>query len=721
MESPILTRKVWDELFDLFKLHFSTEMPFLHPFTFRQKLRLAAYPRDQAIIPEPDRLLLLGVLALTARFHPALVSHHSDQGHPMAASEIYAKALASAVGSIPIVMTQPSLERIQALLMLSLYSWGQSYGLSAWQYLGIAIRLAQSMKLEYEDDPNEQPPRLLRENSSSRSTSEVATEKEVRRRTLWSCFIMDRSLSGGKTSPSGMDKERLRVRLPCSENNFLFVADVRTGFLNTEWLRTSHGIREQLINDDGVLSRHVRLKEIFGRCAEWSYPGGRRTEQHPPWDKRSKVFKLQQDLDHFHATLPSNLVFTQANLSAHIEQRNATPYASMHVLYFLCLIMLHREYIPFIAFECKNGPEGPLDEPTFPKNVVPQGFWENSAERVFSSARDIVTIVTICQESNALPESPLFIFAVYQATYVALYAYYFPNMDVEGHISCPRNVHNREIPEKDHIEPTKRILRGFALRSRMAKFYVGFLRDNRNPYEEELTYYLKYGKTQKKGGLGIYIHMEKDHKEFGGRPEDSERNIPSDGSDSADHPPSRGSTNEYQSHRSNAESVETSNAVRSNTNAWAAVNQTPPDKEDRHAYHEHRPFFQPSPKVSSTAPSLISPSVGDSTPSVQSPYSAHQSTQYYQSSQLSHAAMYTSSAPLTMPPPDMQNEVLGIESDYKNDASMTTYPLGQFDQFAQIQYPYDFPVYTDVPSNGQYNNLVEQDHAYPVHNAPAYY
>ena len=486
LESPILTRKVWDELYDIFKLHFSTEMPFLHPPTFRNRMRQASFPRDPlASIPDlqDGRVLLLGVLTLTARFHPDLVTHHSQSGKPVEpadASEYYAMALKTAFGPTGANLTSPSLDTIQALLMLGLYEWGQTRGLSAWVYVGIAIRLAQSMALAYEDDPNSRgaKPKGKRASTVQLSAREEATEKEVRRRTLWSCFIMDRMLSAGKYRPNMISVDTLRVQLPCSDDQFLFVHNAQTGFLNTDWLEGC-AMQPDSINDDGVLSRYIRLVEIFGRFSQWSYAGGRRTEKLPPWDSRTEFDKLRKELEAFHDALPSNLTFTEANLSAHIEKRNATAYTTMHTLYLLCIIMLHREYIPFLPLRCEQ-PEGPLDEPTFPKEKyrIPSGWWVGSAEKLHAAARDIVDIVRTCQDNNALPESPQIGFAVWQAAFICVYATHFPRMDTLQYLhraydGPPNNGESRGL---DYDAVTVKLLKDMIPRLQMAKGYVYSIR-----------------------------------------------------------------------------------------------------------------------------------------------------------------------------------------------------------------------------------------------------
>lgn len=321
----------------MFKLHFSAEMPFLYPPAFRNLMRQASNPRDPSIAStdlQDGGVLLLAVLTLTARFHPELVAHHFS--NELGASEYYATALKTAINPIDSIPTSPSVYNIQAFLMLGLYEWGQTRGLSAWIYIGIAIRLAQAMELPYEDhdgDRNIDPTASQEQLAEDRET---IIEKEVKRRTLWSCFIMDRMLSAGKYRSTMISVKQLKVQLPCSDDDFLFVRDATTEFLDKP-VRA-----DKIVNDDRVLARYVRLVELFGRLSEWSCAGGRRTEILPPWDSSTQFFKLRQELENFRDTLPSNLIFTTANLSAYIEKGNATTYASMHTLYSLCLIILQR-------------------------------------------------------------------------------------------------------------------------------------------------------------------------------------------------------------------------------------------------------------------------------------------------------------------------------------------------------------------------------------------
>jgi len=705
LDSPVLTKKVWDEVYEIFKLHFSTEMPFLHPPTFRNRMRQASYPRDPST-PAADlhdgKILLLGVLTLTARFHPDLIDHHSQSGNPLDASEYYAAALKTAFGPTGGTLTSPSIDGVQALLMLGLYEWGQTRGLSAWVYVGIAMRLAQSMGLAYEDDPESRSfkrPSSRRERAKPPSTSkEEITEREVRRRTLWSCFIMDRMLSAGKYRPNMISVEKLQVQLPCSDDQFLFAHIGQTGFLDSELLERTTPIPSSG-KDDAPLSRYIRLVEIFGRFSEWSYAGGRRTEKSPPWDPTARFFKLRQELEAFHATLPDSLIFNNENLSAHIEKRNATTYASMHTLYSLCLIMLHREYIPFVALRCKGGPVGPLDEPTFPPNTEPKDFWVNSAENIFEAGKNILDIVRMLQDDNALPESPLMGFAVWQAAFVCVYAAHFPHMDTGRYLTREGGTENRGILIESYDTMYKQILNGMASRLRTINGYGKSLKRMNAIYFDIKHKYLNNQPDKiVGGGLETYKLLEKELKEFGAL-EDQDK-AHSDGSDPVDQARSRASTNDIGQGSVNGESMQGVEAAPTpRAAAWAPINATSPtaDAEDRVKYpgFPSNNIYHQSPNQNSNPPSLISPSNGESTPSINSPYTQGQTYQPQ------HAASYhppiAQHTPAAMAPPLQGWSNQFDIGQYEQRISMS----GGLDNLSQI-YPDDTNCYAE------YDNLPQQ-------------
>lgn len=622
LDSPILTRKVWDELFELFKLHFSTEMPFLHPPTFRNRMRQAAMPRDPNLVTadlEEGRVLLLGVLTLTARFHPGLASHHSPNGlDPLAASEFYAAPLANALGPTIRHLSQPSIENVQALLMLGLYEWSQTRGLSAWLNVGMAIRLAFSLGLAYIDDQGHQPINDSRTPLPSTYPRDGAMEKEVRRRTLWSCFIMDRMLSAGKNRPTMISIERLAVQLPCSDDQFLFAHNGPTSLFSPKWMTPNE--KNVPAPDEGVLSCYLRLVEIFGDLSDWLHSGGRKGEKLPPWDKASKMYTLRRRLKAFYDGLPPSLTFNDANLSAHIEKRNATTYSSLHTLYCISIIVLLREYMPFVPLRCEK-PRGPLDHPIYsPESYdLPDGFWDVCAQDVMKATRDIIDIIRTCQDSNALPESPQIGFAAWQASFICAYTLWFPKMDTKGYLvdqTYPQSA--RIMKSKNLLNLTQRMLKDMSPTLNMIKgYYKTSEKINQYFFSICKEYYIKF---KRGNSLENFKYYESEFKEFCAL-RDTENVQPEKSEDCSR---TRSSTNDISLIESNGDPIQgIESAYQRQNGSWAPINVSSPVDDDRSKYTPRGqypygiPYLQhqtPSPTVVSNGDVNLSPTIGNSMP-----------------------------------------------------------------------------------------------------------
>ncbi|KAI5868591.1 fungal-specific transcription factor domain-containing protein [Durotheca rogersii] len=546
LSAPFLTEDLWEQVLDLYKLHFAPELPFLHLPTMKEKLgRKFRGPQQED--SSDLNLVLLGVLTLTARFHQDLVKYLAHicnnqpgnartrpvqtQFDPTAASEYYADILTMALGSLRIAMKTASVERVAALLMLGLYEWSQarpkSGGLGAWMYVGLAIRMAQYLGLGFGDicEPGDSQGRIADgQRRNSCHESQVALDREIRRRTMFSCFILDRMLACGKERISIIQREDLQIQLPCSEDKFDLAMEVRTGFL-TDPVR--HG------QDDSVLSRFIQLVDIWGEVSRFSSRGGRLNEVSFPWDERTTFFQLNKKLAAFDAELPGTFTFSRSNYFKHENHQASSVYVLLHMLRSVCLIMLHREYIPFVPIRCKQ-PEGPLDSPTFPKDEPPEGFWIASAEQVFKAAREIVDLIDICQRKDKLPQSTIVLFAIWTAGFVGLYAEHFPQMDTESHMlgydyeDSRQDESTAEVFRRGSVALALATLNKMSTWLKMASTYVGILkhmdkyfetikqdyhRYSSNGRAEQTTLRVREGGTG--GGLEEYRPMSKTLKDFG--------------------------------------------------------------------------------------------------------------------------------------------------------------------------------------------------------------
>lgn len=88
------------------------------------------------------------------------------------------------------ILSPPLTTTLQTLLILQRYDWHRADHISAWYILGLAVSLdpGQQLHLELSDE-----------------AGTATTMRETRRRLLWSCFVMDSMIDGGRKPLIGLD------------------------------------------------------------------------------------------------------------------------------------------------------------------------------------------------------------------------------------------------------------------------------------------------------------------------------------------------------------------------------------------------------------------------------------------------------------------------------------------------------------------------------------
>jgi Fungal specific transcription factor domain len=268
--------------------------------------------RDQ-LLPGLSPEFLLAFLALTSKFHSTLILHHSPStsskpSNPLLAAEYYAAACKDRLlrSSSLVYHKDVSLQRCQAHLMLAMHEWGNCQGLQAWLDLTAAKREAQLLGLQYLDTAKES--HALKTSAvepfwhaqlSPPSVEDALIDEEVKRRTLWSCFVLERCLSSGMFRPNEFKAHDIGVQLLCSERAFLFGEKTLSKLLIEFQDPTSFGekpltipafsplhflTRSKQRNDDvadefGVrepaISRYIRALDTFNAIIQYAGAGGR--------------------------------------------------------------------------------------------------------------------------------------------------------------------------------------------------------------------------------------------------------------------------------------------------------------------------------------------------------------------------------------------------------------------------------------------------------------
>ncbi|KAJ3091795.1 hypothetical protein HK102_013386 [Quaeritorhiza haematococci] len=165
-----LPPSVVDELIELYFDYIYPIMPMTHRKTFLANL------------PNTSPLLLNAMFALAARYctNPAIITPANGNALFSAGDPFYIRAREL----VDHFMDVPSLSTVEALLLLATYAAGSGRGSAAWMYSGMAIRMAQELKLNVEPE--------FDESFATANHNPTWLEKEIRRRLWWNCFVLDR-------------------------------------------------------------------------------------------------------------------------------------------------------------------------------------------------------------------------------------------------------------------------------------------------------------------------------------------------------------------------------------------------------------------------------------------------------------------------------------------------------------------------------------------------
>lgn len=137
---------------------------------------------------------------------------------------------------------------IQAYLVLAIRELVTWTNFKSWMYAGTAIRMSQALHLGLEFNQRHSP-----------------GQKEVRRRTFWACFVVDRLISYSCNHPFAIDQMSARVQLPCPENSFAFEEAYSGPSLDNIMLHTNQ------LSQLGIVPFYITMLQLWGNMASLHY------------------------------------------------------------------------------------------------------------------------------------------------------------------------------------------------------------------------------------------------------------------------------------------------------------------------------------------------------------------------------------------------------------------------------------------------------------------
>lgn len=225
------------------------------------------------------------------------------------------------------------IQLVQSRLLLSLYYFATNAPEESWDFCGAALRAASGLKLNLEIEKSDDayltsfPYGLTR-----------AGYAECRRRTFWSCYLMDRFNGFCSGHLSILHPDDVFLRLPCDSSSFENQLDVQNPFfdINSPPIQNSSWTI-------GSMAYLISIATIWGDVMANIY----RTSQRPNSSASRTAFsasyenatrRLRQWVD----TLPNCFTFTAENLARASSSGKLGTFMMMHTTYHTTAMKLNR-------------------------------------------------------------------------------------------------------------------------------------------------------------------------------------------------------------------------------------------------------------------------------------------------------------------------------------------------------------------------------------------
>lgn len=338
-------------------------------------------------------VLVLSVCAIAARF-AGNPKFHSDERKFLEGEEWASHARAICVRRYE----WPNITILTCLLILGLHEFGTCHGGRSWALGGQAIRMAFALQLHKELDHDPSMP--------GSKTPLSFIDREIRRRIMWACFLMDRFNSSGTDRPMFIREETIQICLPVSERCFQLDMPVPTETLDGKVHPLNvakEGQQPDLRNNMGVAAYLIRSVALWARIITYLNQGGRDADSYPLWDEKSGYAALCKDAEGFQGKMPEILRFTTENLALHDTENTAKQYLLMHITIQQNILFLNR------AASMTQGHDG---------KTPPESFVSETVAKTFDAARRISFLLEEAEKTSQFVSAPFAGYCAFTATIV---------------------------------------------------------------------------------------------------------------------------------------------------------------------------------------------------------------------------------------------------------------------------------------------------------------
>ncbi|KAF3396960.1 hypothetical protein DPV78_007306 [Talaromyces pinophilus] len=214
----------------------------------------------------------------------------------------------------------PTVENILANVLLGWRELIAGSGNLAWLYTGLAIRMAQVLRLGKEYHQRH-----------------PAVERERRRRTMWTAFILDRLVSYVMARPQTIAVHKLRIQLPCPNHLYVF-GEAYDG----------PDIHQSLLGDanDDILAYVIRAVNLWGACTDLFANlaiGDKSSSAQLEIELRQMEFTIET----WTVQLPDRLHWSPNNYAAHKLLGTGSQFILLQMLVLHAHCITRQGFLPF--------------------------------------------------------------------------------------------------------------------------------------------------------------------------------------------------------------------------------------------------------------------------------------------------------------------------------------------------------------------------------------
>lgn len=181
---------------------------------------------------------------------------------------------------------------------------------------------------------------LLSEEDASQSNQsrETIWQREIQRRSIWACFVMDRTMSCGKGRPVTLDAKTMTIYLPATEDDFDLGIPTSEPLVYSQLVERNLGRPDRTFAIGDYYTVAIRSMDIFSHACEWVTGGGRRQGSALgtcPWQPKSPWHRIKTELSQWRELSHIRLQYPQTPLSIYIHRREGERFAFLNLVYYL--------------------------------------------------------------------------------------------------------------------------------------------------------------------------------------------------------------------------------------------------------------------------------------------------------------------------------------------------------------------------------------------------